>query len=172
MPRKEALGRLTRNHHGMGDEQLMRQIEEFQRCIAARDVRGAEAVLDDDYALMLVHPARAVMPRGRWLEVLPDDLVPPYEVHERVVDRDGDCATVLHRVEMTATVLDEDRSGLFVITDVCGGVRRDGVLVAALDATRSWSDARGGRIARFETASSRGRFRCQGRRSNPSGMRG
>lgn len=75
-------------------------------------------LLDDDYALVLVTPTLAVMPRARWLEVLPDYLVHEYGVDEQVVDQDGDCATVLHRARMTATVRGEDRSGMFVISDV------------------------------------------------------
>jgi hypothetical protein len=45
-------------------------------------------------------------------------VVREYEVQEEVVDVDGDCAAVRHRVHMSATVLGEDRSGQFVISDV------------------------------------------------------
>ena len=90
----------------------------FQRCIEERDASGAEDLLDDDYALVLVQPARAVMPRQRWLEVLADYLVHSYNIEEQIVDVDVDCATVLHRVTMQATVLGQDRSGVFVISDV------------------------------------------------------
>jgi ketosteroid isomerase-like protein len=58
------------------------------------------------------------MPRSRWLEVLADYVVHEYEVEESSVDRDGDCAAALQRVRMRATVLGEDRSGTFVISDV------------------------------------------------------
>ena len=90
----------------------------FQRCIEERDRAAAEAILDDDYALVLVQPAKAVMPRSRWLEVLADYVVHSYDVREMVMDVDDDVAVVLHRDEMSATVLGEDRSGTFVITDV------------------------------------------------------
>ena len=85
-----------------------------------RDREAAESVLDPDYALVLVQPARAVMPRARWLEVLEDYVVHDYAVEESIldVDVDGDMATVLHRDRMLATVLGEDRSGTFVITDI------------------------------------------------------
>ena len=96
----------------------------FQRCIEERDPELADGVLDPDYALVLVHPARAVMPRSRWLEVLRDYVVHRYEVEEVVVDLSGDVAVVLHRDVMSATVLGEDRSGTFVVTDVWR--RRDG----------------------------------------------
>jgi ketosteroid isomerase-like protein len=90
----------------------------FQSCVESRDAVSVLDVLDEDYALVLVQPASAVMPRARWLDVLAD-----YVVHEHVeeaehVDVDGDLATVLHRVRMRATVLGEDRSGTFVLTDV------------------------------------------------------
>ena len=90
----------------------------FDRCIQERDQAAAQTVLDDDYALVLVQPTHAVIPRARWLEVLPDYVVHDYAVEDSVVDVDGDLATVLHRDRMAATVLGEDRSGTFVITDV------------------------------------------------------
>ena len=92
-------------------------IEEFQRCINDRDLAGAEEILDSAYALVLVAPARAVMPRSRWLEVLGDYVVHEYEVDEQIVDQDRTEAAVLTRVRMRATVLGEDRSGTFVISD-------------------------------------------------------
>ena len=106
------------------DNDLAGSIERFQNCIEQRDAESASQLLDADYALVLVQPARAVMPRARWLEVLPDYVVHAYDVEEQVVDVDGDCAVVLHRARMNATVLGEDRSGVFVITDVWR--RRDG----------------------------------------------
>ena len=106
------------------DADLAAQIDDFQRCIHSRDRTLAETVLDPDFALVLVHPAAAAMPRERWLEVLPDYVVHEYEVQERSVDIDGDTAAVLQRVRMQATVLGEDRSGPFVISDVWR--KRDG----------------------------------------------
>ena len=101
----------------MADD-LQDAIARFERCVIDRDREAAESVLDADYALVLVQPARAVMPRARWLEVLPDYVVHDYAVEESILDVDGDTATVLHRDRMSATVLGEDRSGVFVITDV------------------------------------------------------
>lgn len=98
-------------------DDLQDAIARFQRCIQDRDREAAEAVLHPDYALVLVQPARAEIPRARWLEVLEDYVVHDYEVEEAVVDIDGDIATVLHRDRMSATVLGEDRSGIFVLTD-------------------------------------------------------
>jgi ketosteroid isomerase-like protein len=93
-------------------------IEEFQRCINGRDGAGADRILDADYALVVVIPARAVAPRARWLEMLPDYVVHDYVVEEQVVDEDGDHAAVLSRVRMQATVLGEDRSGVFALSDI------------------------------------------------------
>lgn len=100
------------------EDDLREAMERFQGCIERRDRAAAESVLDPDYALVLVQPARAVMPRARWLEVLDDYVVEAYAVKDQVVDVDGDLAVVLHRDEMSATVLGQDRSGTFIITDV------------------------------------------------------
>lgn len=100
------------------DDSLHAAMQRFQACITNRDRAEAEAVLDDDYALVLVYPSKAVMPRERWLEVLADYVVHDYAARDEVLDVSGDIAVVLHRDEMTATVLGEDRSGTFVITDV------------------------------------------------------
>ena len=108
----------------MVDADLSRRLDEFQRCIDTRDQALARSVLDDEFALVLVHPTPATMPRARWLEVLDDYLVEAYTVLQSNVDEDGDCAVVLQLVSMSATVLREDRSGLFVISDIWR--RRDG----------------------------------------------
>lgn len=100
------------------NDDLAASMAEFQRCIESRDRVGAERVVADDFALVLVAPARALMPRDRWLEVLEDYVVHDYVIEEQIVNEEGDCAVVLHRVRMTATVLGEGRSGVFVISDV------------------------------------------------------
>lgn len=99
-------------------DDLPAAMQQFHDCIETRDRAMAEAVLDPDYALVLVQPAKAVMPRDRWLEVLDDYVVHSVTVDHSVVDVDGDVAVVLHRHELSATVLGEDRSGTFVITDI------------------------------------------------------
>ena len=58
------------------------------------------------------------MARDRWLSVLEDYVVHSLAVTDEVVDVDDGLAVVLHRDHMLATVLGEDRSGTFVITDV------------------------------------------------------
>ena len=101
----------------MGDADLESAMQEFERAVIERDAAAASRVLDDDFALVLVQPAPALMPRTRWLEVLPDYVVDAYDVEEAHVDVDGDTAAVLQRVRMTATVLGQDRSGVFVMSD-------------------------------------------------------
>jgi ketosteroid isomerase-like protein len=100
------------------EAELIERSEGWQRAIEQRDVTAAGDYLADDYALVIVQPARAVMPRERWLALLPDYIVSDYEVQERIVEIDGDLAVMLQRVAMQATVLGADRSGIFVLTDV------------------------------------------------------
>jgi len=97
---------------------LSEQMAAFDRAVMDRDLALAETVLDKDYQLVLVHPTPATMPRNRWLAVLPDYLVHEYSVEHQIVDESGDVAAVLSRVAMSATVLGEDRSGLFAVSDV------------------------------------------------------
>lgn len=59
-----------------------------------------------------------MVPRDQWLAMLPDYVVHSYRVEEQVADVDEDCATILLRVRMQATVMGQDRSGTFVLTDV------------------------------------------------------
>ena len=102
----------------MQKDDLVDRCERFQRCIEARDAAAAEQLLDSEFALVLVHPEATIMPRQRWLEVLREYLVHDYEIEERRVDRAGDIAATAERATMRATVLGEDRSGRFVISDV------------------------------------------------------
>ena len=97
---------------------LASAMEKFDVAVQHRDRSLAEEVLDEDFSLVLVHPAPATMPRSRWLEVLEHYVVHSYEVERQHLDRADDLAVVLSRVRMQATVLGEDRSGLFVISDV------------------------------------------------------
>lgn len=99
-------------------DQLEARIDAFQRCIEERDVVSAEDLLDPAYSLVLVQPARSVVPRDQWLQLLPEYIVHSYEIQERIIDVDNDCAAVLHRATMNATVQGHDRSGLFIITDI------------------------------------------------------
>ena len=94
----------------------------FQDAIQERDRRAAEQVLHEDYALVLVYPVPAIFPRSRWLDVLNDYVVHSYTVEEQMVDQNDKVAAVLSRVRMEATVLGQDRSGPFILSDFwrCG----------------------------------------------------
>lgn len=98
--------------------ELRERMRAFDQAVIGRNVALAESVLDLDYQLVLVQPQPAAMARPRWLEVLPDYVVDDYHIEEQQVDVDGDVAAVLSRVRMRATVLGQDRSGVFVISDV------------------------------------------------------
>lgn len=99
-------------------QMLHAQMKLLDRCVLERDRPLVETLLDPDFALVLVHPAPAVLTRAQWLAMLPDYVVDSWEVQEQTIDASGDCAAVLQRVDMQATVLGEDRSGLFVISDI------------------------------------------------------
>ena len=98
-------------------EDLLARNAAFDRAVQDRDHDAAEDVLHPAYELVLVHPAPARMPRARWLAVLDDYLVHSWDVLEQQVDVLGDVGSILSMVRMDATVLGEDRSGLFAITD-------------------------------------------------------
>jgi hypothetical protein len=102
----------------MTDPALITQIANFERVILRRDTELALTVLHPDYALVLVLPVPALMPRDRWLEVLPDYQVAAYDVQAQHLDVMGGSASLMQRINMTATVLGEDRSGTFVVSDV------------------------------------------------------
>ena len=67
---------------------------------------------------MLVHPEPAVVPRSAWIEMLPDYVVHEWEVQEQKIEVRNDVGTVLQRIRMEATVLGQDRSGPFVVSDL------------------------------------------------------
>ena len=92
--------------------------QRIEHVVLRRDAELALGVLHPDYALVLILPVPVVMPRDRWLDVLPDYVVEAYDVQTQHLDVLGDCATLMQRLNMTATVLGEDRSGRFVISDV------------------------------------------------------
>ena len=99
-------------------DDLREQMTNFDSCVLKRDAALADAVLDDDYMLMLVAPVPALIPRRSWLDMLPEYIVHSYSVQHLDVHVDGDAAAVLQRVDMQATVRGVDRSGVFVITDI------------------------------------------------------
>jgi ketosteroid isomerase-like protein len=105
------------------EDELLARSREWDRAVQDRDGELAAAILSDGYELVLVQPAPSRMPRARWLEVLPEYVVHDWDVEEQLVDISGDTAAVLQRVRMDATVLGQDRSGIFVVSDIW---RREG----------------------------------------------
>jgi hypothetical protein len=99
-------------------EDLLRRAALWDRAIQERDEVAAAQLLAPEFALEQVQPVRNVMTREVWLEVLADYVVHEWEVEEQIVDVDGDYAATLQRVRMRATVIGEDRSGIFVISDL------------------------------------------------------
>ncbi len=102
----------------MAPEDFTAAMTRFDDAVQQRDRAAADEVVDADFVLVLVHPSRATVPRARWMEVLEDYVMHSYSVEEQIVDQSEEVATVFSRVRMRATVLGEDRSGIFVITDV------------------------------------------------------
>ena len=101
-----------------GEDDLLARVAEWDAAERDRDEAAAAEVIADDFALQLVQPVRNVMNRQVWLEVLADYVVQEWDVEEQIVDVDGDVAAVLRRVRMEATVMGEDRSGVFVVSDL------------------------------------------------------
>ncbi len=100
------------------DSQLVDAMRAFERVVVERDGVLAERILHADFALVLIHPEPAEVPRASWLRMLPDYVVSLWTVEQDRTDVDGDCAAVLQRVRMDAVVLGQDRSGLFLISDI------------------------------------------------------
>ena len=102
----------------MTEDRLIAQMANFDRCVQERDSQLAETVLHSDYALIPTNPTLQVVSRSVWLGMLPDYVVHSWRVEEHILDASGDCAASLQRVDMHATVLGVDRSGLFILTDI------------------------------------------------------
>jgi ketosteroid isomerase-like protein len=99
-------------------EDLLRRAALWDQAMGERDEVAAAELLAPEFALELVQPVRNIMTREVWLEVLADYVIHEWDVEERIVDVDGDYAAMLQRVLMQATVMGEDRSGTFVMSDL------------------------------------------------------
>ena len=102
----------------LATDELLDRAAQWDAAVKNRDEVAADAVLASDFALELVQPVRSVMNREVWLEILADYVVDEWHVEEEVVSQAEDMAAVLRRVRMRATVLGEDRSGIFVVSDL------------------------------------------------------
>jgi ketosteroid isomerase-like protein len=99
-------------------EQVLARSAAWQSAIESRDVEGVRDYLHEDFALVLVVPVPLTMSREEWLRVLPDYVVHGYEVHQQIGHACLDTAAVLTLATQHATVLGQDRSGRFVLSDV------------------------------------------------------
>jgi ketosteroid isomerase-like protein len=90
----------------------------WQAAIESRDVEQVQDFLHQDYALALVVPAAVTVEREEWLRLLPDYVVHHYEIHEQTVHTSKDLAAVLTLATQHATVLGQDRSDRFILSDV------------------------------------------------------
>ena len=99
-------------------ESLRARSDAWDRAVQARDVVRVQEYVDDEFALVLVMPTPATVSRTSWLAMLPDYVVHAWEAEEQLVQVRGGTGAVLQRVAMRATVLGQDRSGIFVISDV------------------------------------------------------
>ena len=100
------------------EQELIARWQGWQASIEARDVEAAGGFLAPDYALELVQPERAVVPRDAWLALLPDYVVSGYTIEAQIVEVHGDIGLILHRARQEATVRGADRSDTFVLTDI------------------------------------------------------
>jgi hypothetical protein len=77
------------------DAGLVDAMRAFERAVRERDGGLAERVLHAEFALVLVHPEPAELPRAEWLRMLPDYVVSEWTVEQHRTDVDGDSAAVL-----------------------------------------------------------------------------
>ena len=99
-------------------EELLGRVAQWEQAIRDRDEPLARQLLHPGFALEMVQPVRSVMRHDVWLEMMSDYVVHEWEVEDQLVDLDGDDAALLQRVRMRATVMGEDRSGIFVVSDL------------------------------------------------------
>src|SRR6476469_2213712 len=90
--------------------------EAWNRALLARDVDAAAAILHEDYALLVEHPARARVARPEWLRMLPVYVISDWTVVDSEWDLIGDTAVHSQLVRQEAMVNGADRSGLFALS--------------------------------------------------------
>ena len=103
--RRELVYDDVRHDEQMTSVELAAAMRRFDEAVVQRDGAAASEVLDENFALVLVHPVFALMPRAQWLRVLPDYVVHSYVIEEQHVDEVEGVAAVLSRIRMQATVL-------------------------------------------------------------------
>jgi ketosteroid isomerase-like protein len=90
----------------------------WESCILRRDTTGALQFTTDDFTVVILQPVRAVVQRQQWLRTIGDYRIRDYQTEDEVVEVDGDLGIVMQRIRQLATVLGQDRSGVFIHTDI------------------------------------------------------
>ena len=106
----------------LSPDDLAARSGDFERVVLDRDRELAANTLTEDFALVLLHPAPLVVTRAEWIAMLPDYIVHAWVVQEQMIEVRSGLGVVFQRVHMDATVLGEDRSGVFVLSDLWGPV--------------------------------------------------
>jgi ketosteroid isomerase-like protein len=99
-------------------EELRARALGWQSSILRQDVEGVQQFLAPDFAVVILQPTRAVAPRKQWLKTITDYRIHAYHVEDEIIDVDGDLGVILQRIRMKATVLGQDRNGIFIHTDI------------------------------------------------------
>lgn len=98
--------------------ELRRRAIAWESCILRRDTSGAQAFTTDDFTVVILQPVRAIVPRAQWLRTIAGYQIRDYQTEDEVVEVDGDLGIVMQRIRQLATVLGQDRSGVFIHTDL------------------------------------------------------
>ena len=99
-------------------EELRARAAGWESSILRRDVEGVQQFLTAGFAVVILQPTRAVVPREQWLKTIADYRIHDYHVEDEIIDVDGDLGVILQRIRLKATVLGQDRSGIFIHTDI------------------------------------------------------
>ncbi len=99
-------------------EELRARAAGWEASILRRDVEGVQQFLAADFAVVILQPTRAVVPRMQWLKTIADYRIHDYHVEDEIIDVAGDLGVILQRIRMKATVLGQERSGIFIHTDI------------------------------------------------------
>ena len=107
------------------EEKLVALEHEWAQAILDNDMDKLERFVGQEYTLAANNfpGGRTRLSRQEWMATVPAYEVHSYEFANVIVNTYEDAAVVLADLELRATVLGEDRSGSFAVTDVW--VKRD-----------------------------------------------
>ncbi len=103
---------------GVSIDGLRARAASWESSVLRRDLDGVQQFIAPDFAVVILQPTRTVVPRSQWLKTIADYRIHEYQVEDEIVEMDGDIGVVLQRIRMKATVLGQDRSGIFIHTDI------------------------------------------------------